>query len=427
MAEATTRNLTILLTDIKDFTPKTSRKTRADILKMLEKHKEIVLPVLEGRGGRLVKTIGDAFLVVFESPTDAVLAGVAVQDALREHNADKQGDDRIDVRIAMNLGEVTLADNDVFGEAVNITARIEGIAEAGEVFFTEAVYLAMNKKEVPSSEIGLFQLKGVPERVRVYKVVREQPVGGATEEAKGLLSFLKPKPTMQESGMTPAKAPWLRRGAAVGIDLLFCTMLVGAFFPKDEHQVRVRYRPQDRAQEKAVEGAVEKAIGDAIRKGGPIVLDKNGLRVGDKIRVDEKGVRIGDAIKIDEHGLRLAAPKAPAMPETPKPPAVTEEEPASSEVQEISKERRKPAFAVLWLVYSTFFLILWSATPGKKILKLKVAAMDGRALDWKAAFVRTLFTFVSASALFLGYLWALWERDRRTWHDLIAGTRVTRA
>jgi class 3 adenylate cyclase len=78
MAGATTRNLTILLTDIEDLTPKTSRETRADILRMLEEHKSLVLPVLEGKGGRLIKTIGDAFLVVFESPTDAVLAGVEV-------------------------------------------------------------------------------------------------------------------------------------------------------------------------------------------------------------------------------------------------------------------------------------------------------------------------------------------------------------
>jgi class 3 adenylate cyclase len=183
MAGATTRNLTILLTDIEDFTPKTSRKTRADILRMLEEHKGIVLPVLEGKGGRLIKTIGDAFLVVFDSPTDAVLAGVEVQRLLREHNAHKLGDDRLDVRIAINAGEVTLADNDVFGEPVNITARINGIAEAGEVFFTEAVYLAMNKMEVPSSEVGLLQLKGIAEKIRVYKVVPEKRVGATSGEA----------------------------------------------------------------------------------------------------------------------------------------------------------------------------------------------------------------------------------------------------
>ena len=142
MADSVGRNLTILLTDIKEFTPKTSGMSRQDILNLLAKHKEIVLPILENRGGKLVKTMGDAFLVVFESPTDAVLAGVEVQDALKKYNENKSDKDRIDVRIAINQGEVTLTDNDVFGEPVNITSRLESVAKDGEVFFTEAVYLA---------------------------------------------------------------------------------------------------------------------------------------------------------------------------------------------------------------------------------------------------------------------------------------------
>ncbi|MBI4712674.1 MAG: hypothetical protein HY762_05170 [Planctomycetes bacterium] len=59
---------------------------------------------------------------------------------------------------------------DLFGEAVNIAARIEGITEATEIYFTEAVYLAMNKSEVPSSEIGWRKLKGIPEAIKVYKL-----------------------------------------------------------------------------------------------------------------------------------------------------------------------------------------------------------------------------------------------------------------
>ena len=138
MSAPISRNLTILLTDIKGFTDKTSHKSRVEIQEMLDQHKTIVLPILLAKGGKLVKTIGDAFLMTFESPTDAVLAGVQVQEALRQHNADKGHEDRIEIRIAINQGEVNLSDNDVFGEPVNITARIEAIAEAGEVFFTDA-------------------------------------------------------------------------------------------------------------------------------------------------------------------------------------------------------------------------------------------------------------------------------------------------
>jgi uncharacterized RDD family membrane protein YckC len=89
-----------------------------------------------------------------------------------------------------------------------------------------------------------------------------------------------------------------------------------------------------------------------------------------------------------------------------------------------TRKAKSPVFAFLWTAYSVFFLVLWSATPGKKILKLKVVTLDNRALDWKIALVRTLFTFVSFTVACVGYLWALWEKERRTWHDLIAGTRV---
>ncbi|MBI5242540.1 MAG: adenylate/guanylate cyclase domain-containing protein [Elusimicrobia bacterium] len=94
-----TRHLTILFTDIKGFTDKTSQRSRSKIQELLDRHREIVLPVLEGRGGKLIKTIGDAFLMIFESPTDAVLAGVDVQEALARHNAEAPEDDRIEVRV----------------------------------------------------------------------------------------------------------------------------------------------------------------------------------------------------------------------------------------------------------------------------------------------------------------------------------------
>ena len=171
------RNLAVMLTDIKGFTDKSSRKSRDQIMELLKKHNELVLPVIEKYRGKLIKTIGDAFLVTFDSSTDAVLCGMAIQAVLTAFNEGKEHDDRIDIRIAINAGEVSIDDSgDIFGDAVNITSRIEGIAEAGEVFFTEAVYLSMNKNEVPSSEIGYRQFKGIPDKIKVYKVLREDPV-----------------------------------------------------------------------------------------------------------------------------------------------------------------------------------------------------------------------------------------------------------
>jgi class 3 adenylate cyclase len=165
-----TANLAIVFTDIQGFTERTSRQTHEENQHLLQVHHELLAPLFKAFGGRILKSIGDAFLVTFESPTQAVLSGIAIQDRLWQYNSEAPESDRLNVRVAINVGEVRVESNDVFGEPVNIAARVEGIAEAGEVYFTEAVYLAMNKAEVPSQEVGAFELKGIPGKIRVFRV-----------------------------------------------------------------------------------------------------------------------------------------------------------------------------------------------------------------------------------------------------------------
>jgi class 3 adenylate cyclase len=167
-----TANLAIVFTDIKGFTERTSRQTLEENQRLLKTHHNLLAPLFKAFGGRIIKSIGDAFLVTFESPTQAVLSGMAIQDRLWQYNRTAPEAERLDVRVAINVGEVRLESNDVFGEPVNIAARVESIAEAGEVYFTEAVYLAMNKAEVPSQEVGSFELKGIPGKIRVFHVPR---------------------------------------------------------------------------------------------------------------------------------------------------------------------------------------------------------------------------------------------------------------
>ena len=437
-----TRNLTILLTDIKGFTDKTSNKSRSQIQEMLDRHRDIVLPVLESRGGKLIKTIGDAFLMVFESPTDAVLSGVAVQDALAKHNLDKPESDRLEVRIAINTGEVNLADNDIFGEPVNITARIEGVAQAGEVFFTEAVYLAMNKTEVPSSEVGQLQLKGIREKVRVYKVKREHPIEDAEPAGAGsagaraaLWERLRQVPAPLPKGETvePApkarivgsyqRPPLLRRAAALVIDLILCGILVSFVRGRDENNIHVRYNPRKAAKAasnmKVDDQGVHGQIGDT-----KISIDDNGIDVspaskkGDSVlKVGEKGIqgKISDKkISLDDRGVSID-------PTTQDSQTLAEKGPWSITA---ASARRNYAFAIVWFLYSLLFLKRMSATPGMRILRLAVVAQDGSPMDSKAPIYRSAFSLLSGYAAGLGYLWGVWDKDRRTWHDLIAGTRV---
>jgi adenylate cyclase len=143
-----TRILTIMFTDLKGFTERTSTQSREELGYLLEVQDELVRPILEKYKGTVIKTIGDAFMVTFESPTNAVHCGVEIQQGIVDHNARNEAEHHLHMRMGINSGEVSIKNGDVFGEPVNIASRIEGIAEPGEVYFTDSVYLAMNKNEI---------------------------------------------------------------------------------------------------------------------------------------------------------------------------------------------------------------------------------------------------------------------------------------
>jgi adenylate cyclase len=167
-----TENLAILLTDIAGFSETTVQQSRQENARLLASHNRILLPIIRRYKGRHVKSIGDALLLVFRSPTDAMLCAMAMQDALFEYNRNTPGDQQIHIRVAASLGEVRVTRNDVFGEAVNITSRIEGITPADEIYMSEAVYMAMNKAEVPSHEVGWRELKGLSAPIRIFNIPR---------------------------------------------------------------------------------------------------------------------------------------------------------------------------------------------------------------------------------------------------------------
>lgn len=165
-----TENLTIMFTDMVGFTEITSRQSRAQNKSMLQQHDYLMLPVIAQFGGRRIKSIGDALLITFRSPTDAVRCGMALHDKLAEFNAGHLPAEEMHIRVAINVGEVRVEGKDVFGEPVNVAARVESVTPADQIYFTEAVYLAMNKAEVPCESVGIEKLKGIPEPVKLFRV-----------------------------------------------------------------------------------------------------------------------------------------------------------------------------------------------------------------------------------------------------------------
>ena len=96
--------------------------------------------------GRIVKTMGDGVLIEFPSAFDAVRHAVDVQHAIARRNSEVSDDRRIDLRIGINLGDIIVEGDDIYGEGVNIAARLEGLCGPGEVYVSAAVRDQVNWK-----------------------------------------------------------------------------------------------------------------------------------------------------------------------------------------------------------------------------------------------------------------------------------------
>ncbi len=172
-----------MFTDLVGYTA-LSQRDESLALRLLKKHREIVRPVFKRYGGREIKTIGDAFLVEFDSAIDATRCAVDVQRVLREYN--DKNHHKLQVRIGIHIGDVVHQEGDVYGDAVNIASRIEPLADAGSICISEQVYdLVRNKVPYGLVKLESQNLKNVAFPIDVFKVVLPWTKSGAKEGERG--------------------------------------------------------------------------------------------------------------------------------------------------------------------------------------------------------------------------------------------------
>lgn len=141
-------------------------------LELLEEYRAIVRRFVPFYGGRENKTIGDAFMVEFGSAIDAVLCAIEVQTCLYERNLGVPTDRRILARVGIHLGDVVLAENDSFGEGVNVAARIEGFSDPGGICVSRAVADQLSPyPQIRLRCLGKKHLKHIARPATLYKVV----------------------------------------------------------------------------------------------------------------------------------------------------------------------------------------------------------------------------------------------------------------
>ncbi|MBI5493562.1 MAG: protein kinase [Deltaproteobacteria bacterium] len=174
-----TENLALCFVDLLDFQERTQQQTRDENTEWVGAFGDGMKRLIRQRGGRFIKQAYGTVLCTFGSPTDAVLFGMAAVDAAWAWSRGKPPIMSWQLRVGINLGEVRLDRGDVFGDPVNVAARVMAKAEPGQVWFGDAVYLAMNRSEVPAEGVGSHELKGVPVPVRLFRALPMPGVASA--------------------------------------------------------------------------------------------------------------------------------------------------------------------------------------------------------------------------------------------------------
>ncbi|UCH86325.1 MAG: adenylate/guanylate cyclase domain-containing protein [Dehalococcoidia bacterium] len=159
---------TVLFTDVEGSTMLTQRLGDAKAREVLRAHERIVREALKAHGGSEVKTMGDGFMASFSSATRALECAIAMQRAFAEHN--ESAEEPIRVRIGLNAGEPIAEEEDLFGTAVILAARIAAKAEGGEIVASDVVRQLVAGKGFLFSDRGDVALRGFEDPVRLYDV-----------------------------------------------------------------------------------------------------------------------------------------------------------------------------------------------------------------------------------------------------------------
>ncbi len=170
----------------------------AGTLDALKEHRrELIDPTIARHNGRMVKLMGDGALVEFASVVDAIACAAEIQASMAGRNADVPEARRIAFRIGINLGDVIVEGDDIYGGGVNVAARLEALAEPGGICLSGTAYdTAYDKLDLVFESLGEQRVKNIDRPVRIYRVVLDGDAGRSAEPAVGPGLALPDKPSL---------------------------------------------------------------------------------------------------------------------------------------------------------------------------------------------------------------------------------------
>ena len=291
----------ILAADVVGYSRLMGRDEAGTLARLEGLKAEILDPLIAQHRGRVVKLMGDGFLVEFASVVDALACALAWQDAVEVRASQVSEDRALRFRIGVNLGDVMVKGNDVYGDGVNVAARLEGMAEPGSVLVSRTVFdHAKGKVNAVFKDLGERELKNIAEPVRVFRVSMESQATGAPA-----LATTAPKSRRRPviavilvllvvaASATLWQRPWEPREEPASIERM-------AFPLPDKPSIAVlpfTNLSDDPSQEYFVDGMTEDLITDLSRISGLFVIARNSSfsYKGRQVRVrqvaEELGVR----------------------------------------------------------------------------------------------------------------------------------------
>ncbi|MGB9647128.1 MAG: adenylate/guanylate cyclase domain-containing protein, partial [Stellaceae bacterium] len=181
------RRLTaILAADVAGYSRLMGADEEETLARLKAHRREVVDPRIGEHRGRIVKTTGDGLLAEFASIVDAVRCAAEIQREMAERNADVPPDRRIEFRVGINVGDIIIDESDIFGDGVNVAARLEALAEPGGTCVSRMVRdQVRDKLDLAFEDMGEQQVKNIARPVRAYRVVTDAAVRVAAAAAPG--------------------------------------------------------------------------------------------------------------------------------------------------------------------------------------------------------------------------------------------------
>ena len=206
----------VLAADVAGYSRLMGSDEEGTLARLKAVRKALVDPTIASHRGRIVKTTGDGMLVEFASAVDAVRGAVEVQRGMAEQNAALPLDKRIEFRIGIHVGDIIIDDNDIFGDGVNVAARLEGIAEPGGVCMSNDAWRQVRGKvEIVCDDMGPQPLKNIAEPMQVWRV-RLTGQNASTVQSASTASEPQPLPLPDKPSI--AVLPFDNLGGDAGIE-----------------------------------------------------------------------------------------------------------------------------------------------------------------------------------------------------------------